>query len=124
MPYGDLRRQVAQRFADFQDFSLHQLTIEEREEYEPLVDLGLVVYAGIDYRQILSKAEQAADVIVWVGGNNDTPFLNPTSTWWSLTPYGRDTSFYISPGSDLPPWIIPELKLELGLSQPRDPGGA
>jgi predicted GTPase len=77
MPYGDLRRQVVQRFAGFEDFSRHQLTIEEREEYEPLVDQGLVVYAGIDYRQILAQAEQEADVIVWDGGNNDTPFFKP-----------------------------------------------
>ena len=77
MPYGDLRREVVQRFASFEDFSRHQLTIEEREEYEPLVDQGLVVYAGIDYRQILTQAESEADVIVWDGGNNDTPFFKP-----------------------------------------------
>jgi predicted GTPase len=77
MPYGDLRRQVVQRFASFEDFSRHQLTIEEREEYEPLVDQGIVVYGGIDYRQILSRAEQEADVIIWDGGNNDTPFFKP-----------------------------------------------
>jgi predicted GTPase len=77
MPYGDLRRQIVQRFAGFEDFSRHQLTIEEREEYEPLVDQGLVVYAGIDYRLILSQAEREADVIIWDGGNNDTPFFKP-----------------------------------------------
>jgi predicted GTPase len=77
MPYGDLKREVVQRFAGFEDFSRHQLTIEEREEYEPLVDQGLVVYAGIDYQQILAQAEREADVIVWDGGNNDTPFFKP-----------------------------------------------
>jgi predicted GTPase len=77
MPYGDLRRQVVQRFAGFEDFSRYPLTIEEREEYEPLVDQGIVVYGGIDYRQILAQAEQEADVIVWDGGNNDTPFFAP-----------------------------------------------
>jgi predicted GTPase len=77
MPYGDLRRQVVQRFASFEDFSRHRLTIEEREEYEPLVDRGVVVYGGIDYRAILSQAEQEAEVIVWDGGNNDTPFFKP-----------------------------------------------
>jgi predicted GTPase len=77
MPYGDLRQQVVQRFASFEDFSRHQLTIEEREEYEPLVDQGIVVYSGIDYRQILSRAEQEAGVIIWDGGNNDTPFFKP-----------------------------------------------
>jgi predicted GTPase len=75
MPYGDLRRQVVQRFASFEDFSRYRLTIEEREEYEPLVDQGIVVYGGIDYRDILTQAEQEADVIVWDGGNNDTPFF-------------------------------------------------
>jgi predicted GTPase len=77
MPYGDLRRQVVQRFGSFEDFSHYRLTIEEREEYEPLVDQGIVVYGGIDYRQILAQAEQEADVIVWDGGNNDTPFFKP-----------------------------------------------
>jgi predicted GTPase len=77
MPYGDLRLQVVQRFASFDDFSRYRLTIEEREEYEPLVDLGIVVYGGIDYRQILARAEQEADIIVWDGGNNDTPFFAP-----------------------------------------------
>ena len=77
MPYGDLRRQVVQRFAAFEDFSRHRLTIEEREEYEPLVDQGIVVMSGIDYRQILAQAEQEADIIVWDGGNNDTPFFAP-----------------------------------------------
>jgi predicted GTPase len=77
MPYGDLARQEVQRFASFEDFSRHRLTIEEREEYEPLVELGVVVYGGIDYRQILARAETEADVIVWDGGNNDTPFFRP-----------------------------------------------
>jgi len=77
MPYGDLRHQVVQRFATYEDFSHHRLTIEEREEYEPLVEQGIVVYAGIDYQQILTRAEAEADVIVWDGGNNDTPFFKP-----------------------------------------------
>ncbi len=77
MPYGELRRQVMQRFASFEDFSRYRLTIEEREEYEPLVDQGIVVMSGIDYRQILARAEQEADIIVWDGGNHDTPFFAP-----------------------------------------------
>jgi predicted GTPase len=77
MPYGDLRRQVVQRFAAFEDFARHRLTIEEREEYEPLVEQGIVVYGGIDYRRILARAEQEADIIIWDGGNNDTPFFKP-----------------------------------------------
>jgi predicted GTPase len=77
MPYGDLTRQVVQRFASYHDFSQNNCTIEEREEYEPLVDLGMVVYAGVDYEKILRQAEKEADVVVWDGGNNDTPFYCP-----------------------------------------------
>jgi len=77
MPYGDLTKQIVQRFSCYKDFEKHQCTIEEREEYEHLVDLGIVVYAGIDYRQILKAAEKEADFIVWDGGNNDTPFYYP-----------------------------------------------
>lgn len=77
MPYGDLLAQAVQRFASFEDFEKHQCTIEEREEYEPLVEQGIVVYAGIDYGRILKAAEEEGDVIVWDGGNNDTPFYCP-----------------------------------------------
>jgi predicted GTPase len=77
MPYGDLRTQVVQRFSSYEDFEKHQCTIEEREEYEPLVDQGIVVFAGVDYGQILKAAEEEADFIVWDGGNNDTPFFCP-----------------------------------------------
>jgi predicted GTPase len=77
MPYGDLRQQVVQRFASYQDFERQHCTIEEREEYEPLVEKGIVVYAGVDYARILSEAEREAEIIVWDGGNNDTPFYRP-----------------------------------------------
>ncbi len=77
MPYGDLRKQVVQRFSSLEDIDLHGCTIEEREEYEPLLYQGTVVYAGIDYSLILAQAEEEADVIVWDGGNNDTPFYQP-----------------------------------------------
>ena len=77
MPYGDLRQQIVQRYSAYEDFEKHQCTIEEREEYEPLVDQDIVVYAGIDYGKILSEAEKEADVIIWDGGNNDTPFYKP-----------------------------------------------
>ncbi len=77
MPYGDLQNQVVQRFVSYRDFETHQCTFEEREEYEPLVDQGIVVYAGVDYGKILKAAEQEADIIVWDGGNNDTPFYFP-----------------------------------------------
>jgi predicted GTPase len=77
MPYGDLERQVVQRFSSFGDFDLHRCTIEEREEYEPLIEMGILVYSGVDYGQILQKAEDETDIIVWDGGNNDTPFYHP-----------------------------------------------
>jgi predicted GTPase len=77
MPYGDLRAQEVQRFSSYSDFEVHKCTLEEREEYEPLVDQGIVVYAGVDYGKILKAAEEEADVIVWDGGNNDTPFYQP-----------------------------------------------
>lgn len=78
MPYGDLRRQAVQRFATYQDLDSQGCTIEEREEYEPLLEKGLVVYAGVDYARILAAAEDEAEVIVWDGGNNDTPFFHPS----------------------------------------------
>jgi predicted GTPase len=77
MPYGDLLAQEVQRFSTYEDFELHRCTIEEREEYESLVDQGIVVYAGVDYGKILEKAQDEADIIVWDGGNNDTPFYRP-----------------------------------------------
>lgn len=77
MPYGDLAKQVAQRFSSHDDCLVSHCTIEEREEYEPLIDMGIVVYAGIDYGRILKQAEEEADIVVWDGGNNDTPFFHP-----------------------------------------------
>jgi predicted GTPase len=77
MPYGDLTRQACQRFATYEDLDVHDCTIEEREEYEPHIDAGGVVYAGVDYERILREAEQEADVILWDGGNNDLPFYAP-----------------------------------------------
>jgi predicted GTPase len=74
MPYGDLVKQEVQRFATYEDLDKHDCTIEEREEYEPHIDRGSVVYAGVDYEKILRQAEKDADVIVWDGGNNDFQF--------------------------------------------------
>jgi predicted GTPase len=74
MPYGDLATQAVQRFATMEDLDLQQCTIEEREEYEPHIRQGTVVYAGVDYEEILRQAEKEADVILWDGGNNDTSF--------------------------------------------------
>ena len=77
MPYGDLAKQMVQRFATLEDISAANCTIEEREEYEPHIQQGTIVYAGVDYQQILKQAEGEADVIVWDGGNNDLPFFQP-----------------------------------------------
>jgi predicted GTPase len=77
MPYGDLVAQRVQRFATYADLDAHDCTIEEREEYEPHIDRGVIVYAGVDYEAILRQAEQEADVVLWDGGNNDLPFYNP-----------------------------------------------
>jgi predicted GTPase len=77
MPYGDLERQRVQRFATLDDLDAHDTTIEEREEYEPHIEAGRVVYAGVDYEAILRAAEAEADVILWDGGNNDFPFYQP-----------------------------------------------
>ncbi|HIH73686.1 MAG: GTPase-like protein [Thermococcales archaeon 44_46] len=77
MPYGDLRKQVVQRFATFEDLDKYECTIEEREEYEPYIERGMVVYAGVDYEKMLREAEKEADIILWDGGNNDFPFYVP-----------------------------------------------
>lgn len=74
MPYGDLAKQAVQRFADYGDLDKHECTIEEREEYEPHIDNGVIVYAGVDYERILRQAEQEVDIVLWDGGNNDLPF--------------------------------------------------
>jgi predicted GTPase len=74
MPYGDLVKQKVQRFAAYSDLDKHECTIEEREEYEPHIDNGIIVYAGVDYGAILKQAEKEADVILWDGGNNDFSF--------------------------------------------------
>lgn len=75
MPYGDLKKQIVQRFATYEDLDWYNATIEEREEYEPHINNGIVVYAGVDYEKILRRAEKEADVILWDGGNNDFSFI-------------------------------------------------
>jgi predicted GTPase len=77
MPYGDLLKQECQRFATMDDCVKNECTIEEREEYEPYICCGTVVYSGVDYEKILIAAEEEADIIIWDGGNNDIPFYNP-----------------------------------------------
>ena len=76
MPYGDLSKQICQRFATYEDLDIHNCTIEEREEYEPHIDDGIIVYSGVDYEVILGEAEKEADIILWDGGNNDFPFYH------------------------------------------------
>ncbi len=96
MPYGDLTRQVCQRFATYDDLDRHDCTIEEREEYEPHIDNGFVVYAGVDYEKILRRAEQEADVILWDGGNNDTAFIRPDLQLTLVDPHrpGHELTYY------------------------------
>jgi predicted GTPase len=96
MPYGDLAVQAVQRFATFEDLDLQQCTIEEREEYEPHICEGTVVYAGVDYEKILHQAEKEADVILWDGGNNDTPFYKSDLEIVVVDPHrpGHELSYY------------------------------
>lgn len=96
MPYGDLTRQVCQRFASLEDLDRHDCTIEEREEYEPHIAAGNIVFAGIDYARILAEAEREADVILWDGGNNDLPFYTPDLHIVVADPHrpGHELSYY------------------------------
>lgn len=77
MPYGDLEKQAVQRFSSMEDFDAADCTLEEREEYEPHIALGNIIYAGIDYSEIVARAEKEADIILWDGGNNDFSFIRP-----------------------------------------------
>lgn len=96
MPYGDLATQAVQRFASLADLERHQCTIEEREEYEPHIVKGTIVYAGVDYEAILRQAEQEADVILWDGGNNDTSFYESDLEIVVADPHraGHELSYY------------------------------
>ena len=98
MPYGDLRAQAVQRFASHADLDRHRCTIEEREEYEPILDMGLVVFAGVDYGLVLARAEAEADVIVWDGGNNDTPFYRPVLHVTVFDPHRAGHELLYHPG--------------------------
>jgi predicted GTPase len=99
MPYGDLEKQSVQRFETIDDLDANDCTIEEREEYEPHLRNGVIVYAGVDYAAILAAAEKDADVIVWDGGNNDTPFFRP-NLWIAVTdPHRVGHEFEYFPGA-------------------------
>jgi predicted GTPase len=96
MPYGDLVKQKVQRFADYSDLDLHECTIEEREEYEPHLDNGVIVYAGVDYEAILREAEKEVDIVLWDGGNNDFPFYKTDLLITVADPLrpGHESSYY------------------------------
>jgi predicted GTPase len=96
MPYGDLAAQAVQRFETLDDLELHRVTIEEREEYEPHLQAGSVVFAGVDFQRILAAAEEEADVVLWDGGNNDLPFYAPDVHIVVLDPLrpGHERTFY------------------------------
>ncbi|HHW07948.1 MAG TPA: GTPase [Clostridia bacterium] len=99
MPYGDLAKQACQRFASYEDLDKHECTIEEREEYEPHLDNGCVVYAGVDYEQILRQAEAEADIILWDGGNNDFPFYKPDVMITLVDPHRPGHELTYHPGA-------------------------
>ncbi len=96
MPYGDLVAQAVQRFASYEDLDRYRCTIEEREEYEPHLERGMVVYAGVDYERILRQAEEEADILVWDGGNNDLPFYQPVLHIVVTDPHrpGHEVKYY------------------------------
>ncbi len=96
MPYGDLAKQACQRFATYEDLDKHECTIEEREEYEPHIDKGIVVYAGVDYEMILREAEKEADVVLWDGGNNDMSFYRADLYITVVDPHrpGHELTYY------------------------------
>ena len=98
MPYGDLVKQKVQRFATYADLDLHECTIEEREEYEPHIDNGVIVYAGVDYEAILRQAEQEVDIVLWDGGNNDFPFYVPDLAIVVAAPHRPGHEYTYHPG--------------------------
>ncbi len=98
MPYGDLVKQKVQRFATYADLDLHECTIEEREEYEPHIDNGVIVYAGVDYEAILRQAEQEVDIVLWDGGNNDFPFYVPDLAIVVADPHRPGHEYSYHPG--------------------------
>ncbi len=102
MPYGELAAQRVQRFATYADLDLHKTTIEEREEYEPHLDAGRIVYAGVDYEAILRAAEKEADVVLWDGGNNDLPFYKPDLYVVVADPLRPGHELHLPPGRDEP----------------------
>ena len=98
MPYGDLVKQRLQRFETYEDLDLHECTVEEREDYEPHIDNGVIVYSGVDYQDIIDAAEKEADIVVWDGGNNDFPFYKPSKHIVIVDPHRVGHELYYYPG--------------------------
>jgi predicted GTPase len=134
MPYGDLVQQRVQRFATLQDLDRHNCTIEEREDYEPHIEMGAIVYAGVDYADIIREAEKEADIIVWDGGNNDYPFYWPKVHVCIVDPHraGHELSYYpgevnvrmadvvvISKVNTAPPGSVEQVRKNVGTVNPR-----
>lgn len=96
MPYGDLVKQRLQRYETYEDLDKHECTIEEREDYEPHIDNGAIVYSGVDYQDIIDSAEKEADIVVWDGGNNDFPFYKPSKHIVIVDPHrvGHELRYY------------------------------
>ena len=96
MPYGNLYKQRVQRFETLEDLDIHECTIEEREDYEPHIENGAIVFAGVDYKEILEAAEKEADIVIWDGGNNDFPFYQPTVHIVLVDPHrvGDELNYY------------------------------
>jgi predicted GTPase len=96
MPYGDLESQRVQRYATLEDLDRYDTTIEEREEYEPHITSGTIIYAGVDYAEILTQAQAECEVLLWDGGNNDWPFYRPTVSVVVTDPLraGHETTYY------------------------------
>jgi predicted GTPase len=98
MPYGDLVEQKVQRFATLKDLDKFKCTIEEREGYETHIDRGNTIYAGVDYAEILTQAQEEADIIVWDGGNNDMPFFKPDLHLTVVDPHRPGDELFYYPG--------------------------
>jgi predicted GTPase len=120
MPYGDLTDQISQRYASYDDLDRYNCTIEEREEYEPHIDNGFVVYAGVDYEKILRQAEEEAEVILWDGGNNDTPFYKPDLHIAIVDPHrpGHELIYYPGESNVLMANIV--IVNKVGTAEPKD----
>ena len=133
MPYGDLQAQRLQRFATMEDLQRHNCTLEEREDYEPHLREGQVVYAGVDYADILAAAQEEAPIVIWDGGNNDLPFLVPDLLITVVDPLrpGDETRYYpgeinlrsahlvvINKVDSARPEVVAELRRQIGLANP------